>query len=71
VSLPDNNSGTFNIFASSNIKTFVVPEIDKVSSFIFEELPPSGVGAPDLHVVRFSRALDIEGLVVVLGLDSQ
>jgi hypothetical protein len=38
-------------------------------SFILEELEPSGVGAPDLHVVGLSSILDIPRLVVELGLN--
>jgi hypothetical protein len=42
-----------------------------LSIFILEDLEPSTVGAPDLHVVSFSSTLDIEGLVVVSSSDSQ
>jgi hypothetical protein len=38
---------------------------------IFENLPPSWVGWPDLHVLCFTRALDIKWLVVVSGPDGQ
>jgi hypothetical protein len=38
---------------------------------VSEDLPPSRVCAPNLHVIGFSRALDVEGLVVVSGSDGQ
>jgi hypothetical protein len=42
-----------------------------LSIFILEDLEPSTVCAPDLHVVSFSSTLDIKGLVVVSSSDSQ
>jgi hypothetical protein len=62
---------TFFIFGSCNIKYFHVGPIGEFSIFILEDLEPSTVGAPDLHVVSFSSTLDIEGLVVVSSSDSQ
>jgi hypothetical protein len=62
---------TFFIFGSCNIKYFHVGPIGELSIFILEDLEPSTVGAPDLHVVSFSSTLDIEGLVVVSSSDSQ
>jgi hypothetical protein len=38
---------------------------------ISENLEPSRVGRPDLHVLSLSRALDIPRLVVVSSSDSQ
>ena len=54
VSSIGNNSGSFSIFASSNIKAFSILEVDEVFTFILEDLPPSRVGAPDLHVLSSS-----------------
>jgi hypothetical protein len=69
---PDTNSLTFFVFASFNIKDLVViVEVDESVSRVFEELPPSRVCAPDLHVVGFTRALDIPRLIVVSCFDSQ
>jgi hypothetical protein len=45
--------------------------VDEVFLLVFEELEPSRVGAPDLHVVGFSSVLNIPRLVVKLGSDSQ
>jgi hypothetical protein len=47
----------------------MVLNVDEGLIKILEELPPSRVGAPDLNVVGSSWALDIEGLIVNLGLD--
>jgi len=62
---------SFLIFATSNIKNFIVRPIDELFIFVLENLEPSGVGAPDLHVVGFSSTLDVPGLVVVSGSDGQ
>jgi hypothetical protein len=50
-STEDLNLLTFNIFASSNIKTFFVLNVAEVLIRISENLEPSRVGAPNLHVV--------------------
>jgi hypothetical protein len=42
-----------------NINCFSVLDVDEVFAFILEDLPPVGVGAPDLHVVALSRVLDV------------
>jgi hypothetical protein len=55
---------SFSIFSSSNIKNLLVLDIDEVSSVVGEDLPPSRVGAPDLHVGGLSCALNIPRLVV-------
>jgi len=69
MSFPDNNWLTFNIFATSDIKTSSIFGIDEVFSFEFEDLEPPRVGAPDLHVSSSSCALDVPRLVVQLGSD--
>jgi hypothetical protein len=52
----------FFIFSSGNIKYSIVSDVDKLLSLVFvsEDLPPVGVGAPDLHVLGLSGALDIK-----------
>jgi hypothetical protein len=62
---------SFFIFASSNIKNLVVIPVHELAVLILENLPPSRVSAPDLHVVGFTRALDIPRLIVVSCSDSQ
>jgi hypothetical protein len=62
---------SFFIFASSNIKNLVVIPVHELAVLILEDLPPSRVSAPDLHVVGFTRALDIPRLIVVSCSDSQ
>jgi hypothetical protein len=51
---PYDNSLAFNISASSDIKYLVVLPIDELVVSILEDLPPSRVGTPDLHVSSFS-----------------
>jgi hypothetical protein len=48
---PDLNWVSFFVFASSNIKYHVVSWISEVFTTELEDLEPSGVGAPDLHVL--------------------
>jgi hypothetical protein len=45
--------------------------IDEVLVSIGEDLPPSRVGAPDLHVLSPSRVLDVPRLVVQSRFDCQ
>jgi hypothetical protein len=68
---PNSYSLAFNVFSTSNIKDLVVSWVDKLSSFVSEQLEPSRVGAPDLHVVGSTSTLDIPRLVVISGSDSQ
>jgi hypothetical protein len=60
----NNNSHTFFILGWCNFKNLIVGWIDKEFSLKLEELEPSWVGAPDLHISCFSRILDIPRLVV-------
>jgi hypothetical protein len=55
----NNNSLAFLVFTTSNIKDLVVSWVDKESSFESEQLEPSRVGAPDLHVSGFTCALNV------------
>jgi hypothetical protein len=66
---PNSYSLAFNVFSTSNIKDLVVSWVDKLSSFVFEQLEPSRIGTPDLHVVGSTSTLDIPRLVVVSGSD--
>ena len=65
----NNNSLTFVIFTSVNIKNFVVGRVYKEFILVLEYLEPSRVGAPNLHVSSSSCTLDIPRLVVVSGSD--
>jgi hypothetical protein len=51
---------SFFIFSSSNIKDLVAGEVDELIVIVLEDLEPSRVGAPDLHVVGLTRRFDIE-----------
>jgi hypothetical protein len=50
---------TFFIFAAYYIKAFLVFNVAEMIVSIFEDLEPSRVGAPDLHVVGSSSTLDV------------
>ena len=50
----NDNSLSFLILSTSDIKSLSGLPIDEVFIFILEELPPFGVGAVDLHVSSFS-----------------
>jgi hypothetical protein len=50
VSLVESNISVFFIFVTLNIKDSVVTDVRDEFSFKNEELPPPGVGAPDLQV---------------------
>jgi hypothetical protein len=60
VSVPCDDLSSFLILSGVNIKAFLVLPVDKVLILIGEDLPPSRVGAPDLHVVSLTRVLDIK-----------
>jgi hypothetical protein len=61
---------TFYVFGSSQY-SLVVLEVDEVRSTVLEQLPPSWIGAPDLHIIWLSWALNVPRLIVVLGSDGQ
>jgi len=50
VSSVDLNVLSFSIFSTSNIKGFVVLDIDEVFTIKLEDLPPSTVSVPHLHI---------------------
>jgi hypothetical protein len=58
------NCLAFNIFSSFDIEYFAALPVDELVVFILENLEPSRVSAPDLHVVGSSSALDVPRLVV-------
>ena len=60
MSLVGDNVLSFMISTSFNIKNLVVLNIDQVVTLEFEELEPSGVGVPHLHVLASTSVLDIE-----------
>jgi hypothetical protein len=59
VSVPCDDCSSFLILASSNIEAFLVLPVDEMFISIGEDLPPSRVSAPDLHVVGLARVLDV------------
>jgi hypothetical protein len=65
------NWASFYIFIALYIKRFAGLPIDELVLIKLEYLPPIRVSAPDLHVRISSIALDVPGLVVVSGPDSQ
>jgi hypothetical protein len=54
------NWASFSIITTFNIKHFTVVPVDELVTLILEDLPPSRVSAPDLHVVGSTRRFDIE-----------
>jgi hypothetical protein len=62
---PDTDWCTFLIFATFHIKYLVALPIDELAVLVSEHLEPSRVGAPDLHVVGSTGALDVPRLIVV------
>jgi hypothetical protein len=68
---PNSYGLAFLVFATFNIKDLVVIPVDELAVLILEHLEPSGVGAPDLHVVGSTSTLDIPRLVVISGSDCQ
>jgi len=62
---------SFLIFVIPYMKYLSVVPINKLLILELEDLPPSRVGAPDLHVSSSSWTSDVEGLVVQSGSDSQ
>jgi hypothetical protein len=55
MSVPNDNISSFFIFSSMDIKAFVgLLEVAEVLALVLEDLPPSRVGAPDLHVAGSS-----------------
>jgi hypothetical protein len=68
---PNLNCGSFTVIATLYIKYLLVLPIDELVVLILENLPPSRVCAPDSHAVGSSIVGDVEGLVVISGLDGQ
>jgi hypothetical protein len=68
---PDTDWLSFNIFSTFDIENFAALPVDELILLILENLEPSRVGAPDLHIVGLARTLDIPRLVVVSGSDGK
>jgi hypothetical protein len=56
---PNDNFSSFFIFSTMDIKSLLVGPIDELFLLILEELEPSRVSAPDLHVVCSSSISDV------------
>jgi hypothetical protein len=54
------NCVAFFILSVFNIKDSLILPVNELTILIFENLEPSRVGRPDLHVLSLTRALDIE-----------
>jgi len=50
---------TFFVLGSLYIKNLVVLNVDELFTLVLEDLPPSTISAPDLHVVGSSSAVDV------------
>jgi hypothetical protein len=55
----DTNCLSFSILGTCDIKYFTTLPIDELAVLILEYLEPSGVSAPDLHVVGLTSRFDI------------
>jgi len=51
---PNSNWCSFLILSTFDVKDFAGLPVDELAVFILEDLEPSGVGAPDLHVIGSS-----------------
>lgn len=56
---PNTNGMTFFVLTSFDVKDLVVLPVDELFTLVLEDLPPSGVSTPDLHVVGSTRACDV------------
>jgi hypothetical protein len=58
--LPDDNWSSFFISSTMYIKYSIVLNVNELrSTDELEDLPPSGVGAPGLHLIGLTRACDV------------
>jgi hypothetical protein len=55
----DTDCLTFFILGTCDIKNFTILPIDELAVLVLEYLEPSGVSAPDLHVVGLTSRFDI------------
>jgi hypothetical protein len=55
----DTDCLSFSILSTCDIKYFTTLPIDELAVLILEYLEPSGVSAPDLHVVGLTSRFDI------------
>jgi hypothetical protein len=68
---PNSNCLSFLVLCSLDIKDLVVGPVDELVFVELEDLEPSRVSAPDLHVVCLTSTLDIPRLVVVSSSNGQ
>jgi hypothetical protein len=61
---PNTNLGSFFVFWLDDIKHFFVGPVNELTIFILENLEPTWVSAPNLHVVGLSRTLNVPWLIV-------
>jgi hypothetical protein len=64
------NNLSFFVLSVLDTNNLLIIDVGEVRSLVLEDLPPVGAGTVDLHVGSLSRAMDIEGLVVVSRSDS-
>ena len=62
---------SFFVLISFNFKDLAALPVDELAVLILENLEPSRVGAPDLHIIGSSSTLDVPRLVVVSGSDGK
>jgi hypothetical protein len=55
----DTNCLSFSILGTCDIKYFTALPIDELAVLVLKYLEPSGVSAPDLHVVGLTSRFDI------------
>jgi hypothetical protein len=63
------NTWGFFILGSFNLKDLAGLPVHEIVVLILENLPPIWVGTPDLHVIWFTRALDVEWFTSPFGFD--
>jgi hypothetical protein len=69
MTLVDDNGLAFSVLVSTDIEASLVLNVAESFISICEDLEPSRVGAPDLHVLSSSSTLNVPGLVVQSGSD--
>jgi hypothetical protein len=71
MALVDNNCLAFSVFVSANVEASLILNVAESFIIVCEDLEPSRVSAPDLHVLSLTCALDVPRLIVLLGSDGQ
>jgi hypothetical protein len=67
----NSNFASFLVLSTKHIKHLAALPVDELFFLILENLEPSRVSAPDLHIVGSTSALDIPRLVVQSSSDCQ